>query len=101
MDYFKNIALNNCTKSTLSLANNKGQLEFISLDRNSFMPSSMQLTEEEFFNIVGATKKGISKKSGRYQESLYGHYLEAKQNNDSGYISDIFKCSLDPIYGIL
>ena len=89
-DYFKKSALNACAKSTLSLSNNKGNFEFISLDASAFLPSSMQLTEEEFFKIVGATKKGISKRSGRYQENLYGHYLQAKKENDFGYLSDVF-----------
>ena len=69
--------------------------EFVSVEKNSFKPYIKLITEEEFFKIVGATKHGLSKKSGIYQEKLYGHYLEALNNADEGYISDIFSKAIE------
>lgn len=63
--------------------------EFISVDINSLAPYSSLITEREFFAIVGANSKNIYKRSGRYQESLYSNYLEAKRERDEGYIVDV------------
>lgn len=71
----------------LKLKNNNENIEFISLNENR---SNMNLmNEEEFFELVGKVSNGISKKSGRYQESLYSNYLKAKKEADEGYLSDV------------
>ncbi len=89
LDYMKNSSLNNAAKATITLSNLNGKLEFISVDKSMFPPYSTILTEKEFFKIVGVIKRGISKRSGKYQQSLYSYYLDAKNENDMGYISDI------------
>lgn len=66
-------------------------LEFISIDSNSIKPYLNLISEKEFFKIVGASKKGLKKTSGKYQESLYSHYIQALAENDEGYISDVLK----------
>lgn len=63
--------------------------EFISINSNSMFPYARLISEKEFLKIVGAGKKGIHKKSGYYQESLYSNYMEAKKECDEGYISDV------------
>ena len=59
-------------------------LEFISLNSNL-------ISEKEFFKIIDADKKGVHKKAGKYQESLYWHYISAKKEKDSGYLNDVLK----------
>ena len=88
-DYMKSSSLSNAVKSNLYLSNKNGRIEFISVDNDAVPPYSTILSEKEFFNIVGVVKRGISKKSGKYQESLYSYYLQAKKEKDIGYISDI------------
>ncbi len=70
----------------LKLSNQNGSLEFISINKNK----ANSISEEEFFEIIGVTTKGISKRSGKYQEKLYGLYLVAKSKNDKGFMKDIF-----------
>ncbi|MBE7704228.1 MAG: hypothetical protein E7Z90_00280 [Cyanobacteria bacterium SIG29] len=66
--------------------------EFVSIDIDSLAPYSKLITEKEFFKIVGSSNgKTINKRSGLYQESLFGHYLEAKALKDEGYIEDVLK----------
>ena len=74
---------------SFKIESNNGNLEFISIDMNSFAPYSTIMSENEFFRIVGLTKKGMSARSGKYQESLYSFYMEALKENDNGFISDI------------
>ena len=91
-DSFNKINYMNITNNSdislpeLKLTNKNGGLEFISVNKNN----NNRISEEEFFEIVGVTKKGISKRSGKYQEELYGLYLSAKSENDEGFIKDIF-----------
>ena len=47
------------------------------------------LTEEEFFNLVGVHNKRLSSHAGRYQQSLYSHYMRAKREKDDGYRKDV------------
>ena len=63
--------------------------EFISIDIDAIAPYSSLITEKEFFKIVGANGKTIYKRSGKYQESLYSNYLEAKKEKDEGYLVDV------------
>jgi len=49
------------------------------------------LSEKEFFRLVGFFNNKFSAKSGNYQKSLYSHYVQAKAENDNGYISDVLK----------
>ncbi len=64
-------------------------IEFISVDKALFEPYKNLITEKEFYKIVGFNKNKLSARSGTYQESLFGRYLDAKESQDSGYISDI------------
>lgn len=64
-------------------------ITFITVNKDALKPYVNSITEKEFFKIVGITKKGLSARSGRYQESLYGHYIQAVAENDAGYISDV------------
>ena len=68
---------------------------FVSIKKAGLKPFVKIMSEEEFFKIVGKTKRGLSSKSGRYQEHLYSHYLEAVKMNDEGYISDILHKALE------
>ena len=77
-------------KFDLKLSGVEGNLEFISVNKDFAAPYSKILSEKEFFKIVGLTKNGLSKRSGKYQESLFSNYLEAKDEQDNGYINDIF-----------
>lgn len=85
--------LNNLTnrqsknKNALNLEDNC--YEFISVDIDTIEPYSNLITEKEFFNIVEANKKRSYKRAGIYQQSLYSRYIEAKREQDSGYIKDI------------
>lgn len=76
-------------KTKISIVDNEEQIDFISINSSSLAPFAKILEKEKFLKIVGATKKGISKRSGRYQESLYGYYLCALKENDDGFLSDI------------
>ncbi len=64
-------------------------MEFISVDLNSLSPYKELITEKEFYKIVGFVNNKLSSRSGLYQENLFGHYLDAKENQDSGYIYDV------------
>lgn len=64
-------------------------MDFISINQDALAPYSNTISEQEFFRIVGVKKTGFSKRSGKYQESLYSHYIQAVAENDTGYISDI------------
>ena len=63
--------------------------EFISLERENIEPYANTISEREFFKIVGYKNNKLSKRSGRYQEILLERYLEAKKENDLGYMQDI------------
>ncbi len=63
--------------------------EFITVNKDSLAPYSNTISEKKFFKIIGVNKLGFSKRSGKYQESLYSHYIRAVAENDTGYISDI------------
>ena len=90
LNYMKNSLKFKTTESSLTLSSSNGSLEFISINKDNFSPYNSILSEEEFFEIIGMTKKGISKRSGKYQVSLYSFYLQAKDENDKGFINDIF-----------
>ena len=62
---------------------------FIALERSSIEPYSDTISEKEFYKIVGFSNNKLSKRSGQYQEMLLEKYLEAKSENDFGYIKDI------------
>lgn len=85
----QNLSENYEFKKTFSLKLDKVNLEFISVNSNSMAPFANIINENDFLKIVGATKKGISKRSGRYQESLYGYYLRALNESDEGFLSDV------------
>lgn len=68
---------------------------FISIKKSEQTPFLQILSEESFNNIIGVTKKGLSKKSGRYQEYLYGNYLKAVELQDKGYLSDVLYKTLE------
>lgn len=74
--------------SSLTLSSVNGKLEFISVNKNHIFKNS--LTEKELFQILGVTKNGISKRSGKYQEYLYGLYLRALKENDKEFINNVF-----------
>ncbi len=76
-------------ESKFKIESDNGNIEFISIDMNSLAPYSKIMSEEEFYKIIGKTKRGLSKKSGKYQESLYSYYLEAISEKDDGFISDV------------
>ena len=65
------------------------QQPFISINKKVLAPYVNTISEEKFFNIIGLKKKGLSKKSGKYQESLYSHYIRAIAEEDNGYIEDV------------
>ncbi len=75
--------------SKFKINSESGNIEFISLDMNSIAPYSTIMNEEKFYKIIGKTKRGLSLRSGKYQESLYGFYLKAKEEKDEGFISDV------------
>lgn len=86
----ENIRTNNL--SSINLDNNNAlntNYEFISIDFDSLSPYKNLISENEFFKIVQFKNGKISNSTGLYQESLYGHYIEAKENQDEGYISDV------------
>lgn len=80
-----------------SLEENKNELygsnkisgNFIAVNINSLKPFQSIMSQEEFFEITNANKKGISKKAGKYQEKLYGNFINAVNECDEGYISDV------------
>ncbi len=76
-------------ESKFRIASDNGNIEFISVDINSLAPYSTIISEEKFYEIIGKTKKGLSKRSGKYQESLYSYYLKAINEKDDGFISDV------------
>ena len=57
--------------------------EFISVNEEVI------LTEEEFFNIVDVRNRRLSSSAGRYQKSLYCHYMQARKERDEGYRRDV------------
>ncbi len=75
--------------SGLKIVENNENIEFIAVDKDNIAPYSQIISEKEFFKIVGRTKKGLSKRSGKYQESLYEFYIKAVQEADNGFISDV------------
>lgn len=56
----------------------------------NFISSTVIITENEFYKIVGANRNKIFKNSGYYQKKLYSNYKQAQKEADSGYIADIF-----------
>lgn len=64
-------------------------IDYISVNKDALAPYSNTISEKEFFRIVGVNKTGFSKRSGKYQESLYSHYLQAVAEDDKGYLLDI------------
>lgn len=85
MDIISEKKLTNEVKTEQIYNNIKlSNLEFISLNSNV-------LSENEFFKIINAGKKGVHKNAGKYQESLYWHYISAKKEKDSGYLNDVLK----------
>lgn len=81
--------LNSILKTEETEKYNYFNAEFITINKDALTPYSNTISEKEFFRIVGVNKSGFSKRSGKYQESLYSHYIRAVAENDTGYISDI------------
>lgn len=90
LNYMKNKSFNRPLNTTLTLNKVSGNLEFISVNKCSFSPYSTSLSENEFFEIVEASNNKLSRNSGTYQAYLFGLYLQAKKENDEGFISDVF-----------
>ncbi len=76
-------------ESIFKIESKNGEIEFITINKNSLAPYSTIMSEEKFFKIIGKTKKGLSKKSGKYQASLYSFYMKAVSEKDEGFISDV------------
>lgn len=53
------------------------------------------INDQEFFEIVDSNGKECKKTSGLYQQSLFSRYLEAKEQDDWGYIHDIFQKAIE------
>ncbi len=87
----QNINMNIAAKQPIFKIINESDenIEFISVDIDSLAPYTNTITEKEFYKIVGFKNNKLSSRSGLYQESLFGHYLDAKENQDPGYISDV------------
>ena len=83
--------LNKMIQDEVSLCINleKTTGEFISIERGNIEPYANTISEKEFFRIVGFKNNKLSKRSGRYQEILLEKYLEAKRENDLGYMQDV------------
>ena len=88
MNYLQNQHIADKTSLNFKIAPNKNA-EFISIDKNSIAPYSNIMSEDEFYKIVGKTKKGLSKKSGKYQKNLYEYYINAVKEQDEGFIADV------------
>ena len=56
--------------------------DFITVNKDALTPYSNTISEKDFFRIVGVNKTGFSKRSGKYQESLYSHYIRAVAEDD-------------------
>lgn len=82
-------ALNTLTLNRRENVNNlfQSQFNFISTDIDSL--NNDLITEREFFEIVECSENRVYKRAGRYQEMLYGHYMQAKREEDQGYIRDV------------
>lgn len=77
-----------------NMAGNNEEM-FVSVKRGNTKPFYKVISEDEFFKIIGVTKIGVSKRSSNYQKHLYSCYLEAIEQNDDGYISDILYKALE------
>lgn len=60
-----------------------------------FISVRKEISEEEFFRIVNSDGKRCRPSAGLYQQSLFGRYLEAKKEEDFGYIHDIFEKAIE------
>lgn len=89
LNYLQSTKTDFTFKTNISIIDNEEKIDFVSVNSSSLAPFARILEKERFLKIVGATKKGISKRSGKYQESLYGYYLCALKENDEGFLSDI------------
>lgn len=69
--------------------------EFVSVKKTSKTSFEKLLTEKEFFKTAGVNKRGLSKNSGRFQEWLYAHYIEASKQKDDGYLYDVLSRALE------
>ena len=78
-----------CETSKRNVFNANEDIEFISIDSNSLSAYKKSISEKEFYKIIGFKDGKLSSRSGLYQESLFGHYLEAKEEQDAGYIKDV------------
>ena len=86
--YRLNSAFKNEGNASYNYYNTDGSIAYITINKDGIAPYSNTISEKDFFRIVGVNKTGFSKKSGKYQESLYSHYIRAVAENDSGYLSD-------------
>lgn len=64
--------------------------DFVALDFSTLF-DTVSITESDFLRIVGANKSRIYKNSGAYQERLYSNYLQALEEQDLGYLKDVFE----------
>lgn len=67
--------------------NNENVYDFISINK--------EITDEEFLEIVDSNGKRCKRSAGLYQQSLFDRYLEAKKEQDLGYIHDIFEKAIE------
>ncbi len=86
--------LKNSRKNSGLSANNlcfSKNIEFISVNKDINSVYYNLMSEKEFFKVVEYNNNRHSSKNGKYQKSLYEHYLQAKAEHDSGYINDVLK----------
>lgn len=62
---------------------------------NFISVATITINDEEFFTIVEADGKKCKKSAGLYQQSLFSRYMQAKDENDPGYIRDIFEKAVE------
>lgn len=79
-----------CSQSVVQSREGIISFDFISMDLSNVFDST-SISEAEFFRIVGANKSRIYKNSGAYQERLYSNYMQALDEQDLGYVKDVFE----------
>ena len=87
IDKMTNFGNNTKEKKEKKLKGKKNKIEFISVNKES----SEFITENEIYLTLNVNKTGITKRTGKYQESLYHHYISAKIEKDNGYMLDVLE----------
>ncbi len=75
-----------------------GNAVFINNEENEYgfiSVASETISEKEFLEIVDSDGKRCGKSAGLYQQSLFSRYLQAKEEQDQGYIQDIFEKAIE------